>query len=1456
MSLGSLLGRNAGFQLFIQSDNSDGVYANAAARDVYFGANPSELARLDNNQFLIIKLLDDGSGSVAYQQRSASAWVDVTSLVQGEAGPAGATGNSFFFESIAARDTFFTTGTNYQLLKNGLPIAVNVGDYVQSNYSWGGVSTPGSYDATLWRLAPLEISSGTLFLGVGGASISSGAELLNFTAADGDTFYLHGVAYDDTGSSEPAFWKLPSISQIPLADVSDTTLTDPQAIGTTNTINAYVKEYTLIPATAGTLRVQTWLGTDETGAELVDTYTTVSAGDVGNQTPFSAPNNTLVKVGQATYTKFSGVQLKGGLQTSGTWAGQTTPFITLGAWVASQSYFITTDDSASNDESILYFDGITNEVTSDSNLTWNGSVLGINGRTAATGPSTSTANSLAFWEDTAGTELGSSTITYTIVGSKDGRLDIEPVLNTGKSILTLSNEGGGTGLQVEHDDATDVSSIIGEIGTLTVSTTVDDLILSSAEDINLSAGGNDATVKLTSSSTATNLEFFPTVAAPTTLIKMNDSNGDQAFRIRRQTDAGGVFVDNDIGPFNIRQLATGGSLLLSSSDGNIQITPPTGSQTVVNTQSRFANNGTINDFRVRIPAADGEAVISLESAVSTPVLELKYDDDTSNISITGNSGTLTIENTATNADIEVKTNGTGDFIFNDNYYLIGSPTTASMRIDSPVATGQAKIQFVSSTSFTKMDLEYNENLDELEFTVTDTPLIIRGNENVFLQSTAGNLSLEASGSGFTGIIEIESDEALILKSNDNKIQVESGSGVGTPVISLADTSATRLSRIYVENDSPIDSIAATGGDLTFRDDGVESAIYLKKSDTSSDDWYTVSVNPPNMIEINNAVELAALATASVITISENTTFVFHNDVTTLVRFVLTNNATLYFVSPPQADYNFAGAGTLFSGTGAINISDITFVAYAGGTFMELVSNNDKEIVLTRVLVGGFKLGSITKDTDNFRGPAFTMQNVRFFGWNTTLVLTDVILLAADNFTAFQPNEVPRNIPCINIKTTVPWIAPQFSLQRVQGSLIGTETLLEVDSGISTDTRVQITNSPMLGDNLFETASTATGIFTAVADASKSAEAITSVIDSGGEARFAIAASGATVEVGQWVVHSGFTTNTDYNGNLIVTTTTGHTYHASPYGAGGDAVAFGSNETGTLNTDSVEITDASHGLSEGDSLNIYTNDSIDYDGGYQVLSGETTNTFRINAVWTQTQTGTWSNGGLDQTDEHVLANNNPSFKDSVYLAFAHCEENTTLTNGVSDTYNEIDITGATDSISAFATNGAGGTTVTTVALLVLENQNVVITGTTNYNGTWTIFNRTTSSFDIAVAFVTDDATGDWVSGLICEDERFKCIDPAKAVITYTGHEPFSGSFKCSLVTTKTGSSQLYHFSAGVNGDQPVQGASYIKREVTNTASVTAYSVPVDLVYGDTVQPCQAGVGTGNNFLISNIQIEIS
>lgn len=82
--------------------------------------------------------------------------------------------------------------------------------------------------------------------------------------------------------------------------------------------------------------------------------------------------------------------------------------------------------------------------------------------------------------------------------------------------------------------------------------------------------------------------------------------------------------------------------------------------------------------------------------------------------------------------------------------------------------------------------------------------------------------------------------------------------------------------------------------------------------------------------------------------------------------------------------------------------------------------------------------------------------------------------------------------------------------------------------------------------------------------------------------------------------------------------------------------------------------------------------------------------------------------------------------------------TSVTNA---TINSIaDTSPSTGTITAMASNGLGGTTVSSTTTY-FEDEELTLSGTTSYNGTFYIFNVVTGvSFDIAKAFVADDATG--------------------------------------------------------------------------------------------------------------------
>ena len=374
-------GSGAGFRLFTQTaDGQSAIYANAAARDAYFTANPGDLTILDDDQFLIIKLLDDGFGSVAYQQRQASTWVDVTSLVQGETGPPGATGNSFFFDSIMERDQFFSTSPNEQLLEPGLPVCVNVGEETVSNYVWNGENSPPTYDPTDWVVASLQVSTGTIFLGPFGASLSSGNEVLSFQGANGVKRYMIGIEYNNVGSGSPVYWQLDGLSELALSPAFTQTLTDPQTLQYQFQDDYMLTDIQMRPAAVGELRIQAWLGTDENGPMLLDSFFTVNAGDIGTIYTCNLPNDLFISALSNVHFKLSQITTFGDLQTTGPFNGQTVSFVTLGVQAANQINFVTSQSIGGLPAGEVVYGNNSDMLESEPTLFWDSTNknLGIN----------------------------------------------------------------------------------------------------------------------------------------------------------------------------------------------------------------------------------------------------------------------------------------------------------------------------------------------------------------------------------------------------------------------------------------------------------------------------------------------------------------------------------------------------------------------------------------------------------------------------------------------------------------------------------------------------------------------------------------------------------------------------------------------------------------------------------------------------------------------------------------------------------------------------------------------------------------------------------------------------------------------------------------------------------------------------------------------------------------------
>jgi hypothetical protein len=267
---------------------------------------------------------------------------------------------------------------------------------------------------------------------------------------------------------------------------------------------------------------------------------------------------------------------------------------------------------------------------------------------------------------------------------------------------------------------------------------------------------------------------------------------------------------------------------------------------------------------------------------------------------------------------------------------------------------------------------------------------------------------------------------------------------------------------------------------------------------------------------------------------------------------------------------------------------------------------------------------------------------------------------------------------------------------------------------------------------------------------------------------------------------------------------------------------------------------------------------DYDGGATVYNS-LTNTFQVNKEWTATKTGTWSTKGLNQEDPRVILNASPAFEESEYIGFAHIQKNPVANATViatTDIYQDMDLTGTTGAITAFGLIGVGITRVTSATHGLANNQNVEITGTTNYDGIYRIFSITTNTFDIAKDYVATD-TGTWYSRLLegTSNERFKITDLTTGELTYIGNETFNGDIHLTIGALKAGNAESYLFSAAKNGSVE-QGAPFQGRSITTALGVLSVTVPVSLVYGDTVKPQVASVSTTNSITIQDLTIDVS
>lgn len=151
-------------------------------------------------------------------------------------------------------------------------------------------------------------------LGSGGAKISGAGRNINYKDAFENNKQSAYSTIDASGNTPLIYEDLEPEETITVNSVSGVTLSDPQVVRLPSILDdVLLKEFIVIPKTAGVLRVQIWVGVDDTGSPLVEKKYNVLNSDIDTEFK-EVINFQSCLTDDSLFIRFSGVQLSGGMQ--------------------------------------------------------------------------------------------------------------------------------------------------------------------------------------------------------------------------------------------------------------------------------------------------------------------------------------------------------------------------------------------------------------------------------------------------------------------------------------------------------------------------------------------------------------------------------------------------------------------------------------------------------------------------------------------------------------------------------------------------------------------------------------------------------------------------------------------------------------------------------------------------------------------------------------------------------------------------------------------------------------------------------------------------------------------------------------------------------------------------------------------------------------------------------------
>lgn len=244
-------------------------------------------------------------------------WVSVaTNLVgsPGLQGPSGA-GSIPPFSSVSDRDIFFSTPSNAPLLRTGLPVEVNIDETASNtvaNFVWTGPNNPTDYvnNDQRWQVAPFQVSNGTLLVGPG-LRMSNAVGSIGLEMPGNQNALSLQVLYDQNGNTKPFYPSLAAEQTLDVNLLFDAQMPDPYELQYTTFGNNLTNDFIFRAATAGTVRVRYWLGTDDTGTLIFDERRVINANELNDDITFGIGNEYLLPQGTQLFVRSEGVTLLG-----------------------------------------------------------------------------------------------------------------------------------------------------------------------------------------------------------------------------------------------------------------------------------------------------------------------------------------------------------------------------------------------------------------------------------------------------------------------------------------------------------------------------------------------------------------------------------------------------------------------------------------------------------------------------------------------------------------------------------------------------------------------------------------------------------------------------------------------------------------------------------------------------------------------------------------------------------------------------------------------------------------------------------------------------------------------------------------------------------------------------------------------------------------------------------------